>query len=57
MQGGNAHVNPPRPTTTGDPDAAFAGAVTKLEAEYEIPFQGHTAFAGRTPPPTRRTAR
>jgi CO/xanthine dehydrogenase Mo-binding subunit len=35
-----------RPTTTGDPDAAMASAATKLEAEYEIPYQGHTAFAG-----------
>lgn len=35
-----------KPTTTGDPDAAFGSAATKLEAEYEIPFQGHTSFAG-----------
>ena len=35
-----------RPETTGDPDAAFAGAVKTIEAEYQIPFQGHTAFAG-----------
>lgn len=34
------------PTVVGDPDAAFAGAAAKLEAEYEIPFQGHTSFAG-----------
>ena len=34
------------PSVTGDPDAAFAGAAKTLEAEYQIPFQGHTAFAG-----------
>jgi CO/xanthine dehydrogenase Mo-binding subunit len=31
---------------TGDPDAAFAGAAKTIEAEYQIPFQGHTSFAG-----------
>jgi CO/xanthine dehydrogenase Mo-binding subunit len=30
----------------GNPDAAFADAAKIIEAEYEIPFQGHTAFAG-----------
>jgi nicotinate dehydrogenase subunit B len=35
-----------RPTVAGDPDAAFSGASKIIEAEYEIPFQGHTAFAG-----------
>jgi CO/xanthine dehydrogenase Mo-binding subunit len=30
----------------GDPDGAFAGAAKVIEAEYEVPFQGHTAFAG-----------
>jgi nicotinate dehydrogenase subunit B len=34
------------PTVVGNPDAAFAGAAKVIEAEYEIPFQGHTAFAG-----------
>ncbi len=34
------------PVVTGDPDAAFAGAAKTIEAEYQIPFQGHTAFAG-----------
>ncbi len=29
---------------TGDPDAALAGAERVLEAEYEVPFQGHTAI-------------
>jgi CO/xanthine dehydrogenase Mo-binding subunit len=28
----------------GDPDAAFASASQVLEAEYEVPFQGHTAI-------------
>jgi nicotinate dehydrogenase subunit B len=28
----------------GDPDAAFAGAKRIIEAEYEVPFQGHTAI-------------
>jgi CO/xanthine dehydrogenase Mo-binding subunit len=35
-----------RPTVVGNPDAAFSGAATIIEAEYEVPFQGHTAFAG-----------
>jgi CO/xanthine dehydrogenase Mo-binding subunit len=35
-----------KPIVAGDPDAAFAGAAKVMEAEYEIPFQGHTAFAG-----------
>jgi CO/xanthine dehydrogenase Mo-binding subunit len=37
---------PARPTVVGNPDAAFSGAATIVEAEYEVPFQGHTAFAG-----------
>jgi nicotinate dehydrogenase subunit B len=28
----------------GDPDAAFASAKQVIEAEYEVPFQGHTAI-------------
>jgi nicotinate dehydrogenase subunit B len=35
----------PAPTVVGDPDAAFRSAVTVVEAEYDMPFQGHTAFA------------
>ena len=40
-----------KPAVTGDPDAAFASGAGSaagkiIEAEYEIPFQGHTAFAG-----------
>ena len=34
------------PVIVGEPDEAFSGAANIIEAEYEIPFQGHTAFAG-----------
>jgi nicotinate dehydrogenase subunit B len=34
------------PMVVGNPDAAFSSAAKVIEAEYEIPFQGHTAFAG-----------
>lgn len=34
------------PIMMGDPDAAFSGATKVIEAEYEVPFQGHTAIAG-----------
>ena len=34
------------PITVGDPDGAFSNAARVIDAEYEIPFQGHTAFAG-----------
>ncbi|MCU1329445.1 MAG: aldehyde oxidase and xanthine dehydrogenase, molybdopterin binding [Bryobacterales bacterium] len=34
-----------RPVTLGDCAAALAGAARVLEADYEIPFQGHTALA------------
>jgi nicotinate dehydrogenase subunit B len=33
-----------KPEVIGDPDAAFAGAAKKIEADYDVPFQGHTAF-------------
>jgi CO/xanthine dehydrogenase Mo-binding subunit len=33
-----------RPSVTGDLDAALAGAATRLEASYDIPFQGHVAI-------------
>ena len=33
-----------RAETRGDPDAAFASAAHRLEAVYEVPFQGHTAI-------------
>jgi CO/xanthine dehydrogenase Mo-binding subunit len=39
-------VGPSGPSVTGDPDAAFARAAKTIEAEYQIPFQGHTSFAG-----------
>ncbi|HYE84954.1 MAG TPA: molybdopterin cofactor-binding domain-containing protein, partial [Vicinamibacterales bacterium] len=32
------------PTVVGDVAAAMQAATTKLEAQYEVPFQGHTAF-------------
>ena len=34
-----------KPAVVGDPDAALASAATVVEAEYEVPFQGHTSFA------------
>jgi CO/xanthine dehydrogenase Mo-binding subunit len=33
------------PVVVGNPDAALAGAAKVVEAEYDVPFQGHTAFA------------
>ncbi len=33
------------PIVVGNPDAAFAGAAKIIEADYDIPFQGHTAFS------------
>ena len=32
------------PEVVGSPDAALAGAAQVIEAEYDVPFQGHTAF-------------
>ena len=32
------------PHIVGDPDAALARAAQVIEAEYDFPFQGHTAF-------------
>ena len=32
------------PRVTGDPAAALASAARVIEAEYEVPFQGHTAI-------------
>ncbi|MSO61579.1 MAG: hypothetical protein EXQ50_05740 [Acidobacteria bacterium] len=33
-----------KPIETGNVDAAFASAATVVEAEYDVPFQGHTAI-------------
>jgi nicotinate dehydrogenase subunit B len=33
-----------KPDVVGDPDAALTGAAKIVEAEYDVPFQGHTAF-------------
>jgi CO/xanthine dehydrogenase Mo-binding subunit len=35
-----------KPIVLGNPEEAFAGAVKVIEADYDIPFQGHTAFSG-----------
>src|SRR5687767_8000569 len=32
------------PTIVGNPDAAFASAARVVEADYEVPFQGHVAI-------------
>jgi CO/xanthine dehydrogenase Mo-binding subunit len=32
------------PNVVGDPEGALAGAAQRVEAEYEVPFQGHTAL-------------
>jgi CO/xanthine dehydrogenase Mo-binding subunit len=34
-----------RPTVTGNPDSAFGGGAKVIEADYEVPFQGHTAIS------------
>ncbi|MCC7179955.1 MAG: xanthine dehydrogenase family protein molybdopterin-binding subunit [Acidobacteria bacterium] len=33
-----------KPVIVGDPDAARAGAARVIEADYDVPFQGHTAI-------------
>jgi nicotinate dehydrogenase subunit B len=33
------------PIVVGNPDAAFAGAAKIIEADYDVPFQGHTAIS------------
>jgi len=39
-----APTSSPKPNVAGNPDAAFASAAKIVEAEYEFPFQGHTAI-------------
>jgi len=34
-----------RPNVVGNPDEALAGAAKVMEAEYDVPFQGHTAIS------------
>jgi CO/xanthine dehydrogenase Mo-binding subunit len=41
---GAAPTSSANPAVTGNPDPAFANAAKVVEAEYEIPFQGHTAI-------------
>ena len=46
------------PVVVGNPDTAFAGAAKVIEADYEIPFQGHTAIqSGACDWPIHRMAR
>src|SRR6202167_2854156 len=33
------------PVVVGNPQTAFAGAAKIIEADYDIPYQGHTAFS------------
>jgi CO/xanthine dehydrogenase Mo-binding subunit len=33
-----------KPVVAGNVDAGLSGATTAVEAEYDVPFQGHTAF-------------
>jgi nicotinate dehydrogenase subunit B len=33
-----------KPVVTGNPEAGFASAATVIEAEYDVPFQGHTSI-------------
>jgi len=35
----------PRPNVTGNMDTAFTGAAKVVEAQYDYPFQGHTAIS------------
>ena len=34
----------PQPSVTGNIDTGLSGAATRIEADYEVPFQGHTAI-------------
>jgi len=44
MRSAGSQTSRANPAVTGNPDAAFSGAAQVLEAEYDVPFQGHTAF-------------
>src|SRR5688572_29517765 len=33
-----------KPVSVGNPEAGFSGAATVIEAEYDVPFQGHTSI-------------
>ena len=41
---GSTPTSSSNPNVVGNPDAALAGAARVIEAEYEVPFQGHTAI-------------
>ena len=43
MRGATATVSS-RPAVTGTPDAALQAAAKVVEAEYQVPFQGHTSL-------------
>ena len=54
----DADLEPAAESWSANPDAAFAGAAKVIEADYDVPFQGHTAIrVRRTRWPIRRTAR
>ena len=40
----DAHIERQKPSVVGNPDTALAGAAKVVEAEYDVPFQGHTAI-------------
>ena len=43
MRGATPTFSAP-PAVAGDPDAAMKAAATVIEADYDVPFQGHTAI-------------
>ena len=43
MRGATPTLNPP-PSGVGNIDTALSGAAKVIEAEYEVPFQGHTSI-------------
>src|SRR5688572_22534925 len=43
MRGATPTSNP-APAVVGNPDTALSGAARVVEADYEVPFQGHTAI-------------